>query len=636
MRKWVSGHSRWHIQWVDDDTFKADFEGEHFTKKTVEEWGTWMDTQIGDRSGNPPPRLIASLLNFSRAGLGDTAVYSLVEYLRSREIGVHSLKLFRNSIGDEGAMAVGQLLAQSPIAVQEVHLSHNVLTERGALSLVESIARCGTYPCLSEGHQGKKDSHGRQPVWLRLEHNRINWEAINHRLENRRLHWCTGESRDGWYPRDRAPMFCLHNSYRNQNLEQTGDSGEEWGNGDWEDAHWPAAPDSVGGGGEAAIDGGQFLLAALKGDAAAKKGLNAQLGTGTSPQAPQAAPPPPVGPELSPPPAEARSGSDTSAAGAETLMEEVPFYVFLDAAAVGWMATRKDGAFTFQGLLNLCRQGHMKCMPPKPRPVQPWVQPVEERDCAMLVVTDAVLSELAEQAEKDPAVQQMLESLRDGPDAYLQQCHDWGIVEVLETALHTQLMRLTPRHERLAREMRIQTRAVQMLDFVALWESQIEVQGKVILVTGNEDLCHFVAEVDTAEPRCCPPLLHVADLNQRLAQDESHGGSLLSEAAKRSQTGQYCGAVLSAGLLSEVAGLSKAAAVGEAEAEEEAALLRKELLEASTVLTVACRLLRSRNGGGGKAPDPESERCLERVEVAQKRWRPLFGRVGDQRRLQMQ
>jgi len=295
------------------------------TDKSLEDWAAWMDAQLEERFPNQRPKqLIATTLNFSRNSLGNDGMQSLVEYLRGREIGVQTLKLFRNSIGDDGAWAIGKLLAHAAVPVHEVHLSHNIMTEQGAYSVLESIARCGRYPYPAD-HAGRKDQRGQAPVWLRMEHNCINWSAIEHRLDQRQLRWCAADSRDGWQPKERAPMVCMHNSFRSQTAEQL----PRWGGS--------AEGDEDGWKQDYGREDGQLLLALLQGpDSAARKSLETQQSNGASHGG--ASPPLPVAAEVGVQTTVATStgedGSEQSTAAEE---DNVPLYVFLDAGAVVMM-----------------------------------------------------------------------------------------------------------------------------------------------------------------------------------------------------------------------------------------------------------------------------------------------------------
>merc|ERR1712232_596041 len=94
------------------------------------------------------------------------------------------------------------------------HLSHNSLTGKGALLLMKQMVDCQRYPYQPD--TGRRDPRGYAPLWMRLEHNYIKWAAIDSELEGLRMTWCTAESRDGWTPKDNAPMLCAHSTYWNQ------------------------------------------------------------------------------------------------------------------------------------------------------------------------------------------------------------------------------------------------------------------------------------------------------------------------------------------------------------------------------------------------------------------------------------
>lgn len=599
-RKWAGGHTRWRLHWTDTTVFKVEQEADNLTDRSIEEWTFWMESELKDRFGDAKPRLVASSLNFSRNSLGDDAMQRLVTYLRGREISVQTLKLFRNSIGDRGAQAIGKLLASAHVPVHEVHLSHNELTEQGACSVLEKIAQCGRYPYLAE-HAGRKDQRGHAPVWLRMEHNRINWGAIKHKLDAQRLRWCTADSRDGWQPKERAPMVCMHNSFRNQNAEQI--PGPGWGPDGSQESEEPLTS--------------QMLLAALQGDGEACKSVDAKLGQGVVARSM-----PPPSPQVQPaPPPQVISDSEEQA-GEEAAEENVPLYVFLDAGAVMSMLAG-DGVFTFEGLLNLCQQGRMRCTPHS-----------QERDCIMLVITDAVQEELQELAQKDPDARRRYELLRSGQGSYLQLCLDWGIVELLLTTVHTQLMRLTPEHERLSRELALGKPAVKMLDFVSLWESASRTEGRVLVVTADPLLCRFCREARAGDkPELCPVVVHCDELNRLFAEDSTYGGKQLCEASLvRDGNPSTSGPVLSAALLAAVVGLacpelpprvSETPEVPECQPQPAASeLLPSREAELQQQLSEAWELLREMRPL--LQPGREAERLVERLEAAGQRWQALL------------
>ncbi|CAJ1449233.1 unnamed protein product [Effrenium voratum] len=149
--------SRWSIKWSDTHVFKAEQEGDNISVACVEDWCATLDAQLAERfGGGGLPRLAAASLNFSRCSLDDEALTKLLSFLYSRDITVQILKLFRNNIRDAGAWAVGQFMAHS------------------------SQAWSGKYPYDAQ-NSGCRDGRGFSPIWLRLEHNCIDWRVIDHR-----------------------------------------------------------------------------------------------------------------------------------------------------------------------------------------------------------------------------------------------------------------------------------------------------------------------------------------------------------------------------------------------------------------------------------------------------------------------
>ncbi|CAE7468040.1 unnamed protein product [Symbiodinium sp. CCMP2592] len=342
--------SRWSIKWSDTHIFKAEQEGDSISPSCVEDWCRTLDSQLEERFGpTVPAKLSAASLNFSRCSLDDTALTKLLTYLYSRDITVQILKLFRNNITDSGAWAVGQFMAHSSQAVHEVHLSHNSISEEGAAALLELIVWSRKYPYAAE-NTGRRDARGFSPIWLRLEHNCIDWRLIDHRLHRPDLTWTTAESRDNWPPMgDTSPTICLHASFRNQY-----DSHEHgWD----EDGNWAPGYAAAS---ATADDGGSLLLAALKGDGA--QDFDRQ----------------PV-----PKPRPAPLGAAVTAKAARDIASPEHLSVaersrFLDAGAAHQMLTREDGMYRFQGLLNLAATGHMKCIPDDEScQLPPWVGEVQ-------------------------------------------------------------------------------------------------------------------------------------------------------------------------------------------------------------------------------------------------------------------
>lgn len=543
---------------------KVEHEGDGLTDEMLQEWGPWMDAQIERKFGSDPPPLVASTLNFSRNEIGDEGVRLVCEYLQAREISVQMVKFFKNSIGDAGAWAIGQLLAHAREPVHEVHMSHNLISEQGALSIFESIARSKRYPYHLE-RAGRRDSQGLTPVWLRMEYNCIRWALIEGRLEQTQIRWCAADSRDGWGPKDTSPMVCMHTLFRSQKLD---------------------GPSLGVGGGQASSSRGRAV------------------------QSPAMQPVDPPEEEL-----DVDGGA-----------EEVPMYMFLDASAVRRFAADKGSAkerlFTFQGLLNLCQQGHMECTPPNDVSMPQWLGPVEERDRIVMVITDTVLEELASIAEHSPNDRRQMEWLTKAPDSYLKRSHQWGILEVLETAAHTQLIKLAGWEQR-AKELRISRWALRNLDFACLWDSQIDSPGKVLFVTGDDSLCTFAAEAArTVDGLQRVAVAHVHKIDRVFASDREHGGHRLYEAAQRPKANKFCGACLSAQIMTSLVlepALAAAVAAASPQAADPSLDLLAALQEAQTLLSEVRPVVEF-------STHPDAAKWVERVDRARERWQATIVR----------
>ncbi|CAE7837920.1 unnamed protein product [Symbiodinium sp. KB8] len=487
--------SRWSIKWSDTHIFKAEQEGDSISPSCVEDWCRTLDSQLEERFGpTVPAKLSAASLNFSRCSLDDAALTKLLTYLYSRDITVQILKLFRNNITDSGAWAVGQFMAHSSQAVHEVHLSHNSISEEGAAALLELIVWSRKYPYAAE-NTGRRDARGFSPIWLRLEHNCIDWRLIDHRLHRPDLTWTTAESRDNWPPMgDTSPTICLHASFRNQydSHEHGWDEDGNWAPGY---AATSSTPD----------DGGSLLLAALKGDGAqdfdrqpVPKPRPAPLGaavTAPGPKQPVTSPVlstsplqsdrggypsptamrPPTKVPLSSTPLSPTRQAPMQPGPVQQLTETqaaVPLYLFLDAGAAHQMLTREDGMWRFQGLLNLAATGHSKCIPDdESLQLPPWVGDVQDAEQTLTVLTEDVLKELEETHREDPYVRQEIDRYnKKDPSSVIRQCLSWGLVEVVESHAHLSRMHIDKQMEARAAEMHVPDSSLKVLDFACVWQ----------------------------------------------------------------------------------------------------------------------------------------------------------------------
>jgi len=621
--------SRWSIKWSDTQIFKAEQEGDNISPSCVDDWCRTLDAQLEERFGQAvPAKLSAASLNFSRCNLDDTALTKLLTYLYSRDITVQILKLFRNNITDSGAWAVGQFMAHSSQAVHEVHLSHNSISEQGAAALLELIVWSQKYPYLAE-NTGRRDARGYSPIWLRLEHNCIDWRLIDHRLHRPDLTWTTAESRDNWPPMgEAAPTICLHASFRNQY-----DSHEHGWDDDGKWAPAPYSPD----------DGGSVLLKALKGDSqvqesidrsppGARMGRPAPLGaavTAPVPKQPVSSPVlstsplaadrggypspsaarPAKGPLSSTPlsPSQATHGSSKRGPVQQLPEKEaVPLFVFLDVGAAHQMLTREDGLWRFSSLLTLAATGHMKCSPPdgSGNQVQPWVSPVQEAETTLILITDDVVTELGKRQE-DPYVRQELDRYgAQDPNSLLQQCEDWGFVEVVETNAHTSLMHIDKQMEARATELQVSPVSLKVLDFACLWQQQTEAPGRVLVITEDVALRFFSTELSAS---MFPGVILLGELNQLLFQDDTYGGRILTEISAQPRPRPpmqptFQGAMLYAALICKVASFRPQKLPSEMldrlNRTDGFPVLRQEMHEALSVLTKVLRLVRAGHGAG--------------------------------------
>lgn len=581
-RKWISGQSPWYqIQWGDSNTFKVDLEGQNLKDDDMQEWGLQMEAQLEKKFGKKKPRLIASGLNFSKNELGSDGVLHIVDFLQRRSIGAQSLKFYRNNIGDEGACAIGQFIARSHEPVHEVHLSHNSISERGACSLMETIARSQKYPYVAG--TGKRDAAGMSPIWIRFEHNRVNWAAIGHRLSQPRVRWCVADSRDAWHPKDRAPMMCIHNSY----TSQSGVPHEA----EIVDGNSFAASSSQG---HSHPMDGQDLLAALRGgdDSSVARG---SLDTGVSQVQEETAETPSVEPAIE---------------------EAYPMYIFLDTSAVCWMLLNEEKLFSFKSLFSLCQNGYMDC--------KSEGETSDEHDRVIFVITDGVLDDLEEGDMLLPEVRERIQWFRQAQDSYLQSCRSYGILEAVETKdAHKHLIKIWQKQLQVALGMKIREQAVKNYDFACLWAAQIEMNGRVLYVSGDQTFLEWgsavVSDQDWRKSSAVSLInLSIDELNDRFSFS-ARGQKLLEAASAQSQV--ICDSLLCASLLTAVLDIPALVGLsGHAQESSRTEAMRKELGEAMALFTTV------RHHIANVAPrgDNEVSRFLGRLDGAQTRWNQLL------------
>ncbi|KAG2436329.1 hypothetical protein HXX76_006638 [Chlamydomonas incerta] len=121
------------------------------------------------RSLDDSGRLRVSL-RLERQALNDTELEMVADWYEERASSLlvpAKLWLFDNRIGDAGAAAVARSLLHP--ALQELHLSHNFIGDKGAAALAAALP--------------SQRPAGLRPLWLRLEWNVLNVDALRERLD---------------------------------------------------------------------------------------------------------------------------------------------------------------------------------------------------------------------------------------------------------------------------------------------------------------------------------------------------------------------------------------------------------------------------------------------------------------------
>merc|ERR1712196_272499 len=139
-------------------------------------------------------------LDFSSNGLGNQAVWMLLEALAQFEVHAASLKLYKNHISQGGVLAICEFIRTNKRAgaVHEMHLSHNEIDDASAQELMRTLKeQKGRYPPKrSEGSES-----GTVPVWVRLNNNRIrDPAAVLRTLEAEGITYCSARNAHGCGP----------------------------------------------------------------------------------------------------------------------------------------------------------------------------------------------------------------------------------------------------------------------------------------------------------------------------------------------------------------------------------------------------------------------------------------------------
>lgn len=125
----------------------------------------------------PTSPMYLAELKLSGNELGDQAVRRLVQALVAGQVRVGVVELYKNRLGDASAQALGVLIEKSPSpGVHGLHLSHNFFSPLGVGLMLGAAASSGRYPAWLK-RPGTR-SWSLCPLWLRVEHQSIEWKAL--------------------------------------------------------------------------------------------------------------------------------------------------------------------------------------------------------------------------------------------------------------------------------------------------------------------------------------------------------------------------------------------------------------------------------------------------------------------------
>jgi len=136
---------------------------------------------------------LAKELDASKNYLNAAALKMLLTVLKEQRIVLGVLNLHHNKLDGAAASMLGMWIKTCPLALYELHLSHNEIDTEGALEIIQEVAISDQYPSDRPGSERK-----RVPLWLRMEHNRLEgsfeWRAdeifSKHRKAEKGPHLC--------------------------------------------------------------------------------------------------------------------------------------------------------------------------------------------------------------------------------------------------------------------------------------------------------------------------------------------------------------------------------------------------------------------------------------------------------------
>jgi hypothetical protein len=167
--------------------------GWNMTDEDMQQWCAWFRDHLNwiacSKHTNQKWNIWASDVNFSENWLTAVGVSELLETLAYLQVDVVVLKLFKNQISNGKALAT--YLGKCNGSLHEIHLSHNDLDAESAVEIIVAAASAtnqqghSLYPWRAENAMwsARCGQPVGCPLWLRLEHNYVDYQRLNDTLD---------------------------------------------------------------------------------------------------------------------------------------------------------------------------------------------------------------------------------------------------------------------------------------------------------------------------------------------------------------------------------------------------------------------------------------------------------------------
>jgi len=212
------------------------------TESGMEKYCKWLRQRLQgfrEEHGAQALRRCCGELDFSNNGLGNQAVWMLLEALAQFEVQASSLKLFKNHISQGGVLAICEFIRTNKRAgaMHEMHLSHNEIDDESAHELLRTLyEQKSRYPP-RRPVEGAEGGAALVPVWVRLNQNRIrDPPGVLRTLEAEGVTYCSARNAHGCGPgRCTKPECPLVHLYLFADQAPRRRDGQEESNGEMDD-----------------------------------------------------------------------------------------------------------------------------------------------------------------------------------------------------------------------------------------------------------------------------------------------------------------------------------------------------------------------------------------------------------------